>query len=535
MLQDLASEEHAISNLITFMKKLLSIFILAFIGNNSFSNGITLGSLSTNFNSTTNVTTVTFNLSWDNSWRSSVTNNWDAAWVFFKYDAGGVMHHLDLTGNDISVPSGFTYNVPSDKKGIMIYRDTFGSGNVNINNITVGVKSQWGTFDIRAYAIEMVYIPTGSFYVGDGASLFRLSNGSGGTRPPYQITGNYSSITFGSNSGQLFDGYILTSNALSNGYPTGYDSFYLMKYELTHGQYRGFLNSLSAEQQQTRISVSIASGIGAPIFATGSYRAAITEIATPGNASTGQKAIFGCDADNDNIYNESNDGENVAITNLSWMDGAAYLDWAGLRPMTELEYEKACRGPSTPVAGEFAWGSAGIFASAFTIQYANTDSERVSNTPTGGMAGWATTYATGPMRSGIFANATSGRFQSGAGYYGNMELTGNAGEMVTSVCYQSGKSFTGLSGNGNLHFSGNADVDFWPGINGNGSLTTSNTVYSGNNNGISSTAGYMVKGGAFAWYVTGNIDELQVSFRYPVQLSGGRYSVQTIRGARTIN
>src|SRR6185503_17797427 len=35
----------------------------------------------------------------------------------------------------------------------------------------------------------------------------------------------------------------------------------------------------------------------------------------------------------------------------------SYLDWAALRPMTELEYEKACRGPVVPVHNEFPWGT----------------------------------------------------------------------------------------------------------------------------------------------------------------------------------
>jgi len=34
---------------------------------------------------------------------------------------------------------------------------------------------------------------------------------------------------------------------------------------------------------------------------------------------------------------------------LSWWDGAKFAAWAGLRPMSELEYEKACRGPLKPV------------------------------------------------------------------------------------------------------------------------------------------------------------------------------------------
>lgn len=34
----------------------------------------------------------------------------------------------------------------------------------------------------------------------------------------------------------------------------------------------------------------------------------------------------------------------------------AYLNWSGLRPMTELEYEKSCRGERAAFANEMAWG-----------------------------------------------------------------------------------------------------------------------------------------------------------------------------------
>jgi len=44
---------------------------------------------------------------------------------------------------------------------------------------------------------------------------------------------------------------------------------------------------------------------------------------------------------------------------LSWADGVALAAWAGLRPMTELELEKAVRGPREPVPDETGpsyWG-----------------------------------------------------------------------------------------------------------------------------------------------------------------------------------
>jgi hypothetical protein len=47
-----------------------------------------------------------------------------------------------------------------------------------------------------------------------------------------------------------------------------------------------------------------------------------------------------------------------AIAYFSSSDGVPralrYLAWAGLRPMTELQFEKACRGVERGVPGEFA-------------------------------------------------------------------------------------------------------------------------------------------------------------------------------------
>ena len=52
---------------------------------------------------------------------------------------------------------------------------------------------------------------------------------------------------------------------------------------------------------------------------------------------------------------------------MTWTDLLAYLDWSCLRPMTEFEYEKICRGPVYPVANEYAWGN-----QTYTLADANT-------------------------------------------------------------------------------------------------------------------------------------------------------------------
>ncbi len=50
----------------------------------------------------------------------------------------------------------------------------------------------------------------------------------------------------------------------------------------------------------------------------------------------------------------------LACDGVLWRVGLAFAAWAGLRPMTELEFEKACRGPLKPVVDEYARGTAKV-------------------------------------------------------------------------------------------------------------------------------------------------------------------------------
>jgi len=159
---------------------------------------------------------------------------------------------------------------------------------------------------------------------------------------------------------------------------------------------------------------------------------------------------------------------------LSWADLCAFAAWAGLRPMTELEYEKACRGPQTPVADEYAWGTATIMGTTQALSGAENGTETVTSSTelggcsygrkehTGGDAGNGWMSRVGPLRVGIFATNGASRVSAGASYWGIMDLSGNVWERAVTVANATGRAFTGLHGNGVLNASGDADVTGWP-------------------------------------------------------------------------
>ncbi len=132
----------------------------------------------------------------------------------------------------------------------------------------------------------------------------------------------------------------------------------------------------------------------------------------------------------------------------------AYLDWSGLRPMTELEYEKACRGPILPKPGEFAWGNASITAlDNYALINTGQPNESINNLPQNiGNAIYSNSNGAinGPVRNGIFASSATNktRQETGGSYYGVMELTGNLYERCITVGTVQGRNFTGFHGNG---------------------------------------------------------------------------------------
>jgi formylglycine-generating enzyme required for sulfatase activity len=188
------------------------------------------------------------------------------------------------------------------------------------------------------------------------------------------------------------------------------------------------------------------------------------------------------------------------VNYLSWLDLTAYLDWAGLRPMTEFEYEKACRGPLNPIPYEYPWGNTLITQANGTGSNNGTYQERVGQAGEGlcfyqwNDNNWA------PYRSGFAATATTTRSQAGSTYYGIMEIGGNVMEQV--VGGGSGydfSNFTTANGDGILGSDGNANTPGWP-------------------TGIGANQGNYCKGGDFSGSSGSYPSIIQVSDR---QLYGG--------------
>ncbi len=460
----------------------------------------------------------------DNSWRNTVSH--DAAWLFMKYsiDGGQSWHHASMAAAGLNpagfvAPQNFEIVVPADMKGFFLRRSDFSSGSINPQ----GIKFVWnyaqdGLSDdtaqaantlTKVFGIEMVYIPEGAFFAGDGASAspFRLKQGSADDNPWYISSENaittanvasggfYYQSTGAPNENASGDAFLIP-----NSFPKGYKAFYMMKYELTEGEWVGFFNTLS---QAAKVNHDVTSSVQG------------------GKNSQGivDRNTIAWDALNPSL-SATTSRPSRAMSYVSWPDVAAFADWAGLRPMSELEFEKAARGVDVnSVADEFAWGTSAYNAASaeeiFPSNQPENGSEAIFDgaanlnrnglgwTSGDGRSGGSAEGQKGPLRVGIFAETSTARVTSGAGYYGNMELSGNLAEPVVTLGRQEGRQFLGTHGDGALSTISGAEgyatnVD-WPGIN-----------VSDARKGVDRTLGIGYRGGDFQ---SASIRDFQVSAR----------------------
>lgn len=414
---------------------------------------------------------IVFDIAWDTSFRDDL--NRDAVWVFAKFrEPGQVWRHVRMSSassaHRIGANNGVlaTLEPSSDGLGLFLYRAEDGFTSIDWDQVSlswdlsVAGVDRSATVEVEVIAFEMVYVPEGPFLLGDGTNveaLFAAQFERGTLRQPFEVSseaaivlggggddslGNHDRRVPSSTPQQYWDDFSdRTRQALPAEFPKGFAGFYVMKHELTQGDYARFLNLLEPSQQATRNpAVEVPGGeqhryaisAGAPFRATPYNRAAHW---------------------------------------LSWMDLAAFADWSGLRPMTELEFEKAARGDRFPDAGEFAWGPESPPAGKYNLQDADTPGELVSNQQNGanvvfdGTVGLASSIA-GPLRVAAFVPLAVSRLGAGGSYYRITEMSGNLAEMVVTVGRSSGRRYRGGHGDGELSPAGNAggaEVEFWPG------------------------------------------------------------------------
>lgn len=387
------------------------------------------------FDDTTKTPRVKLNVSWDNAWNND--KNYDAVWLFVKFNtASGWYRHAKIAASghrvlDSSNGIEAAFSVPEDQNGLFLYPNQKYRGKIYLT-IEIMLEREplkrvrFGDSSCDVYGIEMVYIPEGGFTLGDPGeeamkyNAFYRSGGNGEKAGLFKIDSEEKEIEIGPEAGNLCYG---VNNAEYQGdqkgtlpalFPKGYGDFYIMKYELSQGQYAAFLNSLSASYTQMR-------------------------------ANFGGKDYY---KNRGSIYFDIEKEKYVAkyperpCNYITWDDAMAFTDWAALRPMTEFEFTKACRGPNEPIAGEFPWGSnskgqlqRGVNRSNDLVMFNGMNESELNE---------------------------ENRAAFGASYYWVMDLAGSVWEKVVTIGHEKGRAFTGQHGDGYLAGLGDANVEDWP-------------------------------------------------------------------------
>jgi len=290
-----------------------------------------------------------FNIAWPDSWRDKT--NHDAAWVFFKVRAEGKAdwQHARLAADKVLNPTGYGHEkggtpldfiVPDGDDGftgMFVRRAEEGKGALSARGVTAiwdltaskRIARNLKGVSIRPFAIQMVYVAEGPFCLGSGGAelngFYQYTDGSQATLP-YRVT-SAGAIPTGRQKGRLWVRMRKGDMPADGGeiparFPNGHAAFYCMRYAITMAQYAEFLNTLPPAQAEARYPGPRWKRAGEPPDCT--YSAEETGGRNMGPGAHG----------------------------LSWADGVAFAAWAGLRPMTELELEKALRGPREPAPDE---------------------------------------------------------------------------------------------------------------------------------------------------------------------------------------
>jgi len=307
---------------------------------------------------TKEASTISFDLAWEDSWRAVWTEpaeqnvtakplkleSWDAVWVFVKFRAPGANEdgHVTLgrATADHQVPAGAGLEVGLTEDGergvgVLVYRSAAARGPIMLRD----VKLRWlhpsspaatpgqaqttfdpGKVELKVHAIEMVYIPEGPFKSKSPWNLpLTLIDTADATRPGGHVAADSNEVP------------------INASWSNGYKPYYFMKHAISQAHYALLLNSMRSNRNVGRYSA------GTYWCRTARYHSGLYGV----NGFT-IRYIPGED-----LYVA--DVPDRVCNLLSWPDILSFAAWAGLRLPTNLEYEKACRGPREVAQAEAAW------------------------------------------------------------------------------------------------------------------------------------------------------------------------------------
>ena len=427
---------------------------------------------------------------WSGSWRNDV--NYDGIYLFVKYqtDPAGGYRSAKLTED--AVITGADHETAcftgDNKLGIFVYHAAAQEKtDMHIEDIALTVEMDGEPIDIQVFTLEMVYVPEGAHEIGDPGNGISKGGTLKNCFYTYPANGTYrveseDAIRFAPEEGCLYCDYD-TDNAreendtfeIPASFPKGYKSMWYMKYSLTEGQYVQFMNCLTRKQQQAHCLSDISGEyIENYYVCTGSIEPIKRcEVFCRRNGNTLRLPV--------KFYSSA---PFRAMNAVSYADVSAFACFAGLRLITELEYEKACRGPLPAVKEEFAWGSTkigrvfhfdGIDGSGTELPIAQEEGAVCNCNYGTDIAPFEKEFKTvpdnpgwvGPASVGIFENAPeaeglSERERTGASYYGIMELSGNVWENLVTVGRAQGRAYVPKHGTGELDENGLHTMDTWP-------------------------------------------------------------------------
>lgn len=486
---------HRVSHLVFFLLFFIFSGVQASLANNLTVSNVRMGLRDTG----AKTLSIFFDIAWDNSWKNKI--NHDAVWVNVRLsDQQSVEKKIcilstagiDPAGAGSGTNTDLEIFVPADKTGAFLRRRSNSpSASFSSKNVMLTINYAASGFDessqtvATVFGLEMVFIPQGAFYAGDfaaGRASFRRGSGD---ENPWHIQGEaaisvenrVADVFYYSSAGNPDEFATGASFIVPENFPKGFSPFYAMKYEINEGNWVDFINSLHPAARA---------------------RLDLTDNFHKGSDSVLSRNTVACSG---SPLICSTQRPFRALGYLNWHDLCAYLDWAGLRPMSELEFEKMARGPFLPVKNEYSWGTTGILpVLAISGTTEQNGDETVATTGAnarfgsgllnGGDSSLGFEFQGGPLRCGIFATPFSSRELSGAGAYGVMELSGNIREQVVTLGNSYGLQFTAQHGDGRLvslpGVEGNADVPFWPG-------TDIDTL-----KGVTGALGSGIRGGSWA-------------------------------------